>query len=305
MNFEQVLSALYRNRAAYAEAVNFVYRTLATVYEITQSSELGSTAEHLGLATLMLEHPEEGGVSVVTFNYDMAVEDAICGLSRLAAGQLPAGCLFFRYGFRQRVLSAVPPETMNLATTPNTYPDGRVTVLKLHGSINLLSCPSCDALAYFPFQVLTHGPADYLKASCPCCHRGGPPEPLIVPPGERKELPPALEELWQAAESMLESSSVVVIAGYSMPEYDKEARRFLRQTLQCKQVILVDPQPSEDAIGFLRKIPGVQVDVLAMTATAFLRNEVNRYNPRLLPKLAPDCAPVYLDRHLMQDLPRA
>ena len=46
-DFERVLSALYPNPTAYAKAVDFVYRALATAYEITQSNNLGSTAEHL------------------------------------------------------------------------------------------------------------------------------------------------------------------------------------------------------------------------------------------------------------------
>ena len=59
-------------------------------------SQLGSTSEYLGLATMMLEHPEEGNVAVVTFNYDTSVEEAISIISTLMAEHWPAGATFLQ-----------------------------------------------------------------------------------------------------------------------------------------------------------------------------------------------------------------
>lgn len=303
-DFEQVLSTVYARRGTYAELLDFVYRALATAYEITLSSEMSSTVEYLGLAAMMLEHPAAGDITIVTFNYDTGIEDALSSMSRLVAGRIPAERLFFNYGFRQPVQSAVSPHILNLATNlPNVYPAGRVHVLKPHGSINMMLCPACAAVIYFPFQTLTRGPAEPLKEACPACS-GGPLQRLIVPPGKRKQMPPALAQLWQAAESALATSDIVVITGYSMPEYDVEARDLIGRALRGKTVLLVDPRPSQDAVGFLRTIPGAAVEILEVTTTAFLRSEMDRYDPRFRPALAPGCMPVYLDRHLLQGHPR-
>ena len=233
-------------------------------------SQLGSTSEYLGLATMMLEHPEEGNVAVVTFNYDTSVEEAISIISTLMAEHWPAERLFFNYGIRHPVQSASPANVLNWASRlPNTFPAGRISILKPHGSANLLHCSACAAVVYFPFQALAAGPADPYKGLCPACS-AGPLERLIVPPGKRKQMPPALEHVWQASESALESSDLVVIAGYSMQAYDTEARDLIGSTLRGKAVLFVDPKPSPDAVAFLRGISGTSVEVLSTTATLFL-----------------------------------
>jgi NAD-dependent SIR2 family protein deacetylase len=304
-NFEEVLSRVYGQPEPYAELVEFVCRTLHLAYEPKLYSQLGSTAEYLGLATMMLEHPAGGDVAVVTFNYDTSVEEAISSVSTLTAKRWPAERLFFNYGFRQPVQSAAAENIVNWASRlPGTYPAGRISILKPHGSANLLHCSACGAVAYFPFQALGPGPADSYNKQCPVCTADSLAR-LIVPPGKRKQIPLALEQVWQAAESALESSELVVIAGYSVPAYDTEARDLMGRTLRDKRVVYVDLKPSPDTVAFLHGISGTSVEILTTTASSFLRSEVDRYDPRIRPTFEPLCATAYLYPELLEGHPRS
>jgi NAD-dependent SIR2 family protein deacetylase len=304
-NFEEVLSQVYGQEEPYAELVEFVCRTLHLGYELKLYSQVGSTAEFLGLASMILEHRAEGDVAVVTFNYDTSVEEALSAVSDMLASRWAKDRLFFNYGFRQPVQSTVPADLLNWASRlPNKYPAGRVSILKPHGSANLLHCEACGATVYFPFQALARGLADPFAERCPTCSAPRL-QRLIVPPGKRKQIPPALEQVWLAAEAALASADFVVIAGYSMPAYDIEARELVGRTLHGKGVLYVDPTPSADAVAFLRGIPGARVEVMAATATAFLQSELDRYDTRLRSTFEPLCSIEYLYPELREGHPRS
>ncbi|APV51688.1 hypothetical protein BWI17_19515 [Betaproteobacteria bacterium GR16-43] len=295
-NFEEVLSTLHA-KDGYEEVVSFVYDALVAASQITLLRQMGSTAEYAGLAALMLEQPTTSDTTVISFNYDTSVEDALAALSGHLERRLPPERLRFNYGF-ERVLDAVPSRTINWAShLPVAYPRGRVTVLKLHGSVNLMWCDACEAVVYFPYQAITKGPAETYRR-CPAC--SSEPGRLIVPPGKRKQVPRALDSLWKMADARLKACDVAVILGYSVPSYDLEARELLGHSLRGKFVLLVDPNPGADTLAFFGAIPGCELRVLRTTASSFLRDELNSYDPRLLPTFQPLCAPAYLNPGALQ-----
>ncbi len=303
-DFESVLSEL-NGKPEYFDAVTFVYRSLAAAYSITLSSTVGSTGEYMGLAAMLLQHPVPGGASIITFNYDTACEDALSAFSRALGGKVAGDRLFFRYGFQRLPTKAMPAKALNVASNaPITCPDGGPLVLKLHGSINLLICPECASILYFPVQVLADVPGAWLPPQCPECQKDVLLQPLVVPPGKRKDMPAALRELWTSAEEVLQNAQAVVIAGYSIPAYDLEARDILGRYLRGKAVVVIDPKPSDETLGFLRGIPEIDLHVEYRTFDEFLKLETERYEPSLIPYFAPHCEPIYLDSHRMRGLTR-
>lgn len=298
-NFEEVLSAAFETSAFYKRVLDYAHWLLGTVWEIDHCrSQLHTTVEYFGLATLMFEISHAAQCSVITFNYDTAVEDALSVFGRLLALKgAPKESLYFNYGFEQPVLNVLPERTITefISDLPRSYPNGRVPVLKLHGSVTTLICGKCGTVHYLPMDALSPSRAGRaLNAnSCKSCGDRSL-QPLMVPPGKRKKIPIALDQLWTKAQGELASSALVVIAGYSMPEYDVEARSMLQSALRNKNVLLIDPAPNASAIEFLSKTAKVNLSVIRQTTAAFLRQELSVFAPWLVDKYAEMCAPVYL-----------
>lgn len=192
------------------------------------------------------------------------------------------------------------PDDLTFAFTgtnlPNVYQNGGVRVLKLHGSVTTLGCLKCGTVHYGPVEMLSRT-FDGLPKGCLACEDQSL-QVMIVPPGKRKKIPVGLDNLWVVAAEDIASSEVVVIAGYSMPEYDVEARSMLQASLRNKNVILVDPAPNNSAITFLSSIANAQLQIVRQTIGPFLREEVNAFSPGFFEKVADLCAPkrLYADR---------
>ena len=302
-NFEAVLSDAFPKPAEYDRVLAYTYWLLGSAWNVAHSSEMMTTNEYLGLAVMMLDWHQAGrDCAVITFNYDTSMEDAVASASRMLRMMTgaPDTHLFFNYGFDAPVVDGVPSNFLNFGTTilPDKYPNGVVPVLKLHGSINLRICRSCGAVHYFAFEGFSRA---WQMEALDVCRRCGasPLGPLLVPPGKRKEIPASLAQLWDNAAGQLASSDFVVIIGYSMPEYDVEARDLFRATLSNKRVLLVDPYPNKDAIEFLEKVAKAKLQIIPETASTFLRREVDAYNPTIQ-KLRGRCEPAYLNREDMR-----
>ena len=304
-NFEEVLTAAFETSADYSRVIDYAYWLLSTVWDIVRSRMLGTTAEYLGLATLIFEISQAGRCSVVTFNYDTTVEDALSCLGGMMARRgMPAASLYFNYGFARPIANVLPERTITEFTgtyLPRSHPNGRVPILKLHGSVTTLACEHCGGVHYLPLDA---NRADLPAKACNICG-GGSLELLMVPPGKRKQIPKALDELWLKAEDELASSALVVIAGYSLPEYDAEARTLLQTALVGKDVLLVDPAPNASAIEFLSKTAGANLRVIQQTTGTFLRQELNAFVPGFIDKVTESCAPQYLYPERMAGCPRA
>jgi NAD-dependent SIR2 family protein deacetylase len=306
-NFEEVLSTAFETPALYKRVLDYTYWLLGTVWQIVHSRNLNTTAEYLGLAVLMFEISKAGRCSVISFNYDTAVEDALSSLSRMLAPRgTPKELLYFNYGYEQPVFNVLPERTITELTgseLPRSYPNGRLPVLKLHGSVTTLTCGKCGTMHYFPMDTLLDATPYAIK---PCQSCGDTSlQPLLVPPGKRKKIPIALDQLWSRAQDELASTALVVIAGYSMPEYDGEARSMLQTALRNKDVLLVDPAPNASAIEFLSNTAKVNLRVIRQTTAAFLRQELSVFVPGLVDKVAEACATIYLYGERMAGHPRA
>ena len=262
-----------------------------------------STAEHLLLASMILDLCRVAECTVITFNWDTAIEDAISFMSSLIESQTPGSC-YFHYGYPKDSVFNLFTDALNWSGTqlPMTYPAGRVPVLKLHGSINTLVCYSCGSIHYAPFEVIPQPPLTTMK-ECRCCGAEALGF-LIVPPGKRKSIPPALAGLWSNAEQALQQSEIVLLAGYSVPEYDLEARLLLKSTLAGKEVLLVDPFPREESVFLIQAAGPANLTVLRQTLSDFLRNEATRYEPQFIPGISSLCDPRYLYPERLEGHPR-
>lgn len=302
-NFEEVLSEAFQDANSYKRVMAFTNWVLASAWSMVHSTDLMSTAEYLGLAGMLLELSRMGNSCVITFNYDTSAEDAVSSLSRIVAKRpsISTESIQFNYGFTDQVWDVFPKRMLDFSATilPMTYPNGRVLILKLHGSINVTICQECSALHYSSLEALSHEfmfQSPDLKrqfATCKVCGRGSL-NVLLIPPGKRKKIPAHFEQLWNVAEDRLLSADLVVLGGYSVPAYDPEARTLLQENLMNKEVLLIDPFPRQETVDFLRAVPGTRLSVLRQGFSEFLRYEMNAYEPGFLETVVEHCKPVYL-----------
>lgn len=187
-------------------------------------------------------------LSIITFNYDLLIERT---LDQIAARR---GSDIFSFPGCYRLSEKIDtthihrrPQFSNISEKPIG-----VEVLKLHGSLSWQSrhgsnIPSTNGLfrntrdvhimnSPYISSSLTWKPDSktiYLK-------------PVIVPPvsGKRGMMHKALHPVWKKAASALRTAERVIVAGYSCPPLDIEARILLSENLRSNKnarLYIIDP----------------------------------------------------------------
>jgi hypothetical protein len=172
-------------------------------------------------------------VSVLTFNYDLAVD----------------------FGFHREGV------TINYGLDPSDT-SGRIDLLKLHGSLNWSTCRNCGVVAPWTlrefFNVFDYNPLlldagsvrlDVGQKLTAFAHCGALPhtaEPVIVPPTWSKTSHyEVLAPVWRRAAAHLAQARDIIIIGYSLPDTD-EFFRYLyalgsASTQRLKTFWVIDP----------------------------------------------------------------
>ena len=126
-----------------------------------------------------------------------------------------------------------------------------VPIIKPHGSINWNGYRREKLLADYPWQPV--GPSSMLSFD--------PNKPLSNPdesginrnlnymlfPGD-PDLPEFDEDvrlLWRDASCLIDRADMVVFVGYSLPDYDSYARKFFKDSLHGKNIIVVNPSTDD------------------------------------------------------------
>jgi len=102
-------------------------------------------------------------------------------------------------------------------------------LLKLHGSLNWLFCPTCNGLWLFPHHKVAAGvPGGPAYTVCPACHE--PRVPIIIPPTFFKVMSNFyLQQIWKRAEDELKQADRIVFCGYSFPDADMHFKYLLKR----------------------------------------------------------------------------
>jgi NAD-dependent SIR2 family protein deacetylase len=169
----------------------------------------------------------------ISFNYDILIDNAL--VSQYDAVDLDY-CLEFTNFTREKDWHRPDPKRA-------------VRLLKLHGSLNWLYCPTCRTITLTPKEKgicrLVFDPA---KCTCSC---GTMSVPIIIPPTYFKVLSNLyLQEVWNAAEMVLTDSDMWVICGYSFPDADIHVKYLLKRvqvnSSKLRKVIVLNSHPGKD-----------------------------------------------------------
>ena len=155
------------------------------------------------------------GNSIVSFNYDLLVENALVSL------KVP-----FSYGFGNRTVVEDPT-----AETFQLRPDAKVELLELHGSANWVYPGGRGGkLRIFDSYERLHT-AGYI--------------PELVPPTWRKSFDGPLTHVWRRALEQISRATRLVVIGFSMPPTDLHFKYLLaaglRENISLREIVFVNP----------------------------------------------------------------
>jgi hypothetical protein len=176
------------------------------------------------------------GPQIISLNYDVIADTVLCALAQRERGddaRLDYGCDVRTEAYKRR------------------RPYGKL--LKLHGSLNWLYCPGCQALqigmsesgrniadstmlrALYDFRPLDR---HYLCSKsgctvCSCQYCDTPLRAVMITPSFVKDYRnPHIERVWYEAEYLLRRCRRAYVIGYSLPDDDLEVIHLLRRGLE-------------------------------------------------------------------------
>jgi NAD-dependent SIR2 family protein deacetylase len=137
----------------------------------------------------------ERSSTVITFNYDLVLDDALTRVGAKPGYEL-AGAVF---------------------DEPNSTAPA-VPLLKLHGSTNWAVC-RCNQIHVLG-QKATAEPDMFRAKRCSRCQRTGLRLLLVPPSWDKSEYSRVMQPVWKKAVEALKTATRICVIGYSMPETD-------------------------------------------------------------------------------------
>jgi NAD-dependent SIR2 family protein deacetylase len=161
--------------------------------------------------------------TIITFNYDLVCEHALRRLGFAADYHLA-------------------PESVSDQREPEAQ--GKVSVLKLHGSTNWGICDVCNKHVVILPNKATDSPSEFRSMTCDDCKRRRI-VPLLIPPSwDKSGYADLVAPIWKHAVQELQSATRICVIGYSIPETDAFFKYLITMALahnhQLYNLIVVD-----------------------------------------------------------------
>lgn len=185
---------------------------------------------------------EKEGPQVISLNYDIIADAAMCQIAQDRKGSL--GRLDYACDVNTDVY-------LRTKTGEFRVPYGKL--LKLHGSLNWLFCPGCQALqigmsasgtaiadssmmrALYEYRSLDkhYLCSEFGCKACLCVYCQTPLRPVMITPSFAKDYRnPHIQKVWYEAERLLRRCEQAYFIGYSLPDDDIEVVHLLRRGLE-------------------------------------------------------------------------
>lgn len=153
----------------------------------------------------------------ISLNYDILIDNAIMRYhnskreDELSHMEIP-----IEYGIK-----------LNLFDSTAKFMDDSIKLLKIHGSMNWLYCPTCNEITLTPFSesVSTIVEPD---VNCQTCESSY--SPIIVPPTYYKDMSNNhLQNIYWEADNLLRKASKIFFCGYSFPDADMHIKYLFKR----------------------------------------------------------------------------
>lgn len=235
MHFEQYLKEMAETDSELLQAALDYYYDLLAVPEYHLKPQ-SLDYLHVFLSIPFLATPVR--VVVISFNHDLLVE-------RCMKWE-------FHYGgmeemtFRSCGISQDTKEPLTLGQKHPTTTPFLINLIKLHGSINWIKCKSCGHVVYSNVPLRLKDGFGWIFRRvhpCPRCGQNDPWETTLVPPTTEKDIA-QVAGFWEASKKTMSEADFITIAGYSFPEYDRDAWSLLDAITKARFVEIIEPFPS-------------------------------------------------------------
>jgi hypothetical protein len=186
-----------------------------TQYSHLFERQVSQHGDLLQLVNWVVNDP--GNCSVITTNYDVLLDSEIFSLMK-------GYDEFWKsvdFGFRPREV-----DTGEIYVQPVTP---KVSLYKLHGSLNWLRCARCDRIYVNPYGQIAYLAFEDEITSANTCHCGYAPlqHVMVTPSFLRTVHDPNLYQIWHDALEALRRARQWFIIGYSLPQEDLAIRSLL------------------------------------------------------------------------------
>ena len=217
-------------------------------------------------------------LSIITFNYDLLLERVLEAINLNGH----SGTFHFPGCYRLEDITKVSRIENEAQFNTESLNHEGVALFKLHGSMNWYSkhnsaTPMPKTMFNTEREIHLHNsPMIFEDLVWKPKQRKVYMKPVIVPPvsGKRGMIHQGLLVLWNKAAKALAQAERIVIAGYSCPPLDLEARILLSENLRAnpnKRVYVIDPSP-QTATRFT-ELCGVDLITIYKSIEAWVRDK--------------------------------
>lgn len=215
------------NRACNSNRIGFIRQYLVFLLARVIDSKLQQSKDiHKRLILNLTNMDLLSQTSFVSTNYDILIDNAL-------AEQYPDLSLDYGIEFTNF-------EKPNDWSRPS---EKAIHLLKIHGSLNWLFCPTCNTVTLTPKEK---GVIRLFKnidqAYCKPCETVF--SPIIVPPTFYKDMSNVyLQMVWNKSEQILRKSEHIIFCGYSFPDADMHIKYLLKRAqtnrnIPCKFTVI-------------------------------------------------------------------
>ncbi|HLE12673.1 MAG TPA: SIR2 family protein [Bacteriovoracaceae bacterium] len=203
------------NRASNSGRLRTIAQHLVFLVAKTLDQKLKtSTTIHKQLVGQLLNANLLKKTAFISTNYDILIDNALT--DKFHSVDLNYGVDFRNFNW--------PDDWKRPKLSKNVY------LLKLHGSLNWLFCPTCNELEITPKEkgVVTKLITNFEDAACKECD--GIYSPIIIPPSFHKDMNNVfLGEIWNKADNILRKVKHIIFCGYSFPDADIHIKYLLKR----------------------------------------------------------------------------
>jgi hypothetical protein len=172
--------------------------------------------------------PDDHRVTVITTNYDLAVEAPLTN----ALSQDSLARVDFGFNWRDPFRHEEDEEVVRLRPEAPS-----IAFYKLHGSINWLRCSLCEHVYMNGFGPIFHQAfASRMRPESTCSCHHWPLGTLLVAPSMIRDIrDPNLLSIWQAALEAMRVADEWVVVGYSLPAEDLGIRSLFMRASHARK----------------------------------------------------------------------
>ena len=190
----------------------------ALVYSIAKTlNDIGKKGHHNDLVNKLMKKGILKETAFISLNYDILIDNALVRHEREANYNIDYGISLMNYKYNEN----------NENNHRKPKEEKSVLLLKPHGSLNWMYCPTCNNMELTPKVKGAIKAIDKLK-KCKKCKTNM--EPVIIPPTFYKDMSnPFIQQIYLKADEVLRNAERIFICGYSFPDADMHIKYLLKR----------------------------------------------------------------------------